>query len=199
MKSRKAKTQHVSFRRKREGKTNYKKRLKLLRSGKPRIVIRPSLKSISIQIIEYGSKGDRVLLSARGEELEKYGWKFSKANLPSAYLTGLLLGKKAEEKVKEGVVDIGLATLTKGSRIFACIKGIVDTKMNIPHGENIAPSEERIRGDHISKYAAQVKEQKREDKKQFSSYEKQGVDPSKISEVFEEVKKKVLAGEKINA
>jgi large subunit ribosomal protein L18 len=42
--SRKLPTYKMPFRRRREGKTNYTKRLKLLLSRKPRLVVRKSLK-----------------------------------------------------------------------------------------------------------------------------------------------------------
>ena len=87
----------VPFRRKREGKTNYKKRLKILLHRKPRLVIRKSLNSIIAQIVEYNADGDKVVLSAHSKELGKFGWKPNKGNLPSAYLIGLLIGKKAKE------------------------------------------------------------------------------------------------------
>ena len=44
---------HVKPRRRREGKTDYRKRLRLLRSGKVRMVVRKSLKNTQIQLIEY--------------------------------------------------------------------------------------------------------------------------------------------------
>ena len=47
----------VQFRRKREGATNYRKRLKILASNKPRLVVRKSLKNIHASIIEYDKKG----------------------------------------------------------------------------------------------------------------------------------------------
>ena len=47
------KTRAAAYRRKREGKTDYRKRLRLLLSGKPRLVIRRSLRDISAQVIEY--------------------------------------------------------------------------------------------------------------------------------------------------
>jgi large subunit ribosomal protein L18 len=41
----------VPWRRRREGKTNYYKRLKLIRSGKPRLVVRRTNKYIIAQIV----------------------------------------------------------------------------------------------------------------------------------------------------
>ncbi len=47
-------------------------------------------------------------------------------------------------------MDIGLQTPQKGAKIFASLKGIVDAGVEIPHSEDILPSEERIRGEHIN-------------------------------------------------
>jgi len=142
----------VPFRRRREGKTDYRKRLKLLLSGKPRVVVRKTLKHTIVQVIDFDIKGDRVLASAHSTELKKYGWQANTGNLPASYLTGLLCGKKALEKgIKEGVLDIGLHSPVKGSRVFATLKGLVDAGMEIPHSEEVFPQEERIRGEHISK------------------------------------------------
>ena len=47
-------------------------------------------------------------------------------------------------------MDIGLATPKKGSKVFASLKGMVDSGLDIPHNEKILPSEERIRGEHIN-------------------------------------------------
>ena len=140
-------------RRKREGKTNYKKRLKLLLSRKPRLVIRSSNSNIIVQIIDYGDQGDNTLVSAHSKELTKMGWTFSKSNTPAAYLTGLLAGKKAKEKgIKEVIVDIGLKSPVKGSRIFAALKGFADMGVSVPFSDNIMPSDERIEGKHIADY-----------------------------------------------
>ena len=93
----KTQTYTVKYRRKREGKTNYKKRLGYLKSENPRLVIRKSLNNVNVQIIAFQSKGDKILASGHSKELQKYGWKNIRSNLPTAYLTGLLAGKKASE------------------------------------------------------------------------------------------------------
>jgi large subunit ribosomal protein L18 len=140
----------VSFKRRREEKTNYKKRLALLKSEKTRLVIRKSLSNISIQFINFKPTGDEALVSAVSTELKKFGWTRG-GNIPAAYLTGLLAGKKAKEKnIKEAVLDLGLQTSTKGSRLYAALKGVVDSGVNVPHSKDILPSEERINGKHIS-------------------------------------------------
>ena len=92
------KSYNLKFKRKRLGKTDYKKRLKFLLANKPRLVIRRSIKNILAQIVEYNEKGDKIIVSCHSSELKKYGWDGNKGNLPSAYLVGLLTGNKAKNK-----------------------------------------------------------------------------------------------------
>lgn len=141
----------VKHRRRRELKTNYRKRLKLLKSGKIRVVVRKSLKHMRVQFIKWTGEGDHTIVQAFSKELVKYGWDHYCGNVPAAYLTGLLAGLKAKKAgIKEGVLDIGLQTSTKGGRIYAALKGVLDAGIHVPHSEEILPSEERIYGKHIS-------------------------------------------------
>lgn len=136
--------------RRRLQKTDYKKRLALLKSGKHRLVVRKSLENIRVQIIGFNAGGDRTTASAFSAELGKLGWKSGTGNTPAAYLTGLLAGTRAKKAgVNEAVFDLGLQTSTKGSRIYAAVKGAIDAGLAIPHSEDIMPSEERIAGKHI--------------------------------------------------
>ncbi len=141
----------VKMRRRREGKTNYRKRLALLKSGKPRAVVRKTLRYIIVQLAEYHEDGDKILLGVTSRKLKDYGWSGSFKNTPAAYLTGYLAGKLALKKgIKEAILDIGLQRPVKGSRVFAALKGMLDAGLEIPHGDGIFPSEERIKGLHIS-------------------------------------------------
>ncbi len=144
---------HVKPRRHRERKTDYHLRLKLLRSKKPRIVVRKSLRAIRVQFVEYSAQGDRVLASALSNELTKeYGWKYSVSNTPAAYLTGFLAGKRAREKgIEQGVLDIGLYHPSVGSTLFASLKGVIDAGITCPHDAQMLPKEERIYGVHLNK------------------------------------------------
>jgi len=140
----------MPLRRRREKKTDYKKRLSLLKSGKTRLVIRKSLSNISVQFINFDSKGDQTIASAFSTELRKLGWNRT-GNIPAAYLTGLLAGKRAKDKKIENVVlDSGLQSSTKGSRLYAALKGVLDSGINVPHSKDILPTEDRIKGKHIS-------------------------------------------------
>jgi len=138
------------FRRRIEGKTNYRKRLALLKSNKPRVIVRKSNKMVRVQFAIYREIGDYIVTSAISSELKRYGWNHSFSNTPSAYLTGYLAGKKAIKKdINEGVLDIGLHTPRKGAKVFAALKGVVDAGVEVQYGEEILPSDERIYGKHI--------------------------------------------------
>ena len=191
----KSKRYRVIFRRKKEGRTNYKKRLNILLSNRLRLVVRKSLKNIQANIVDYDSKGDKIILSSHSRELEKFGWKFNKGNVPSAYLTGLLLGEKAKKQNLTGLVmDIGLTASVKGSRIYAVLAGVLDSGLKVAHSPEILPSKERIAGKHINEFASKIKG-KESFEKQFKGYIKNDIDPLSITKYFEEVKRKIIGGE----
>lgn len=161
---RRPKTRRIPHRRRREERTDYRLRLKLLKSKKPRLVVRKSLNNIVCQVVKHDPKGDRVISSSDSRELRKLGWKHHCGNLPSAYLTGLLCGTRAKkEKIQELVLDLGLYQSVKGSRLYACLKGALDAGMKIPHSEDILPSGERISGKHIADFAKQSGKESSED------------------------------------
>lgn len=140
----------VPFRRRREGKTDYRARLALIKSKIPRAVVRRSLKNVQVQLIDFKLKGDEVIASASSKELAVHGWTRATCNLPSAYMVGFIAGKRALEKgLESAVLDIGLRRPTRGNRSFAALKGMLDAGLNIPHGEGVIPSEERIQGTHM--------------------------------------------------
>lgn len=142
---------HVKPRRRREGKTDYRKRLKLLKSRKIRMVVRKSLKNTQIQFVEYKEIGDNILVSANSKELtSKYNWKYSTSSTPAAYLTGLIAGKRAKDKgIDECVLDIGRNIPVTGSKIFASLKGVLDAGINCSYDEEKLPDNDRITGKQI--------------------------------------------------
>ncbi len=143
----------MPFKRRLEGKTDYDKRLELIKSNMPQLVVRKSLKYVNAQVTSFGSKGDRILSIANSKELKRLGWNFACDNLPAAYLTGLLIGKKSLEKnVDQVVLNAGLYTSVKGNRVYATVKGALDAGLKISVDEEILPSENRIKGEHITKF-----------------------------------------------
>jgi large subunit ribosomal protein L18 len=183
----------TKFRRRREGKTDYHARKALVLSGKLRLVTRTSINNIIAQIIVARPKGDEVLVSAHSRELVKYGWKAPRGNLSAAYLTGFLCGLKAKAHgVEEAILDIGLYRPTKGARVFAVLKGVLDAKVNIPHSEEKLPDEKRIKGEHIAKYAESLASDVEEYQSTWSGYLKQEIKPETLPKHFEQVKKQMV-------
>jgi large subunit ribosomal protein L18 len=130
-------------------KTNYKKRLALLKSRLPRLVVRKTNSRIISQLIEYSENGDKTLSSAYGTDLKKYGWNFSSKNIPAAYLTGFLLGTKTSQK--EAILDKGERTLKKDSFVYYFVKGALDGGLKVHAGE-LPISSDIMYGIHIAKH-----------------------------------------------
>jgi len=146
----------VPMRRRREARTNYHQRLRLLKSGKPRLVARKSNSHVRAQLVLRGQHGDETVASASSEDLAEYGWEAPTGNLPAAYLTGFLAGKRAVEAgLEEAVLDIGLNTATPGNKVFAVQEGAIDAGLEIPHNDDVFADWQRTRGTHIAEYAEQ--------------------------------------------
>ena len=149
----------VPMRRRREVRTDYHQRLRLLKSGKPRLVARLSNKHVRAQLVSPGPDGDITHAAASSEDLAEYGWEAPTANLPSAYLTGYLAGLRAVEAgLDEAVLDIGLNTATPGNKAFAVQEGAIDAGLEIPHNDSVLADWSRTRGEHIAEYAEQLEE-----------------------------------------
>jgi len=180
------------FARRRTGKTDYRQRLALLKSRKPRLVIRVGIKNVNCQIVNYDGN-DKTLIEVSSLHLKKYGWLGHGGNMPACYLTGLLTGFTARKKgINETVLDIGLKTSVKSSNIYAVAAGARDAGLKIPVGD-VLPPKERLEGNHIASYAIKLKkEDKKKYEKNFSEYIKNNFDPEKLPDHFNEVKNKIM-------
>lgn len=135
----------VAFRRRREGVTDYSHRLKLIKSGKTRAVVRRTNRYYQIQFVDFSESGDIVVASATSLELGRYGWKGAASNSAAAYLTGLLAARRAAKKgVSEAILDAGLVSPARNSGIYAALNGMVEGGLEIPHSDDILVPEERI-------------------------------------------------------
>ncbi|XP_022966860.1 60S ribosomal protein L5-like [Cucurbita maxima] len=97
----------VKFKRRREGKTDYRARIRLINQDKNkyntpkyRIVVRFSNKDITAQIISASIAGDLVLASAYSHELPRYGLEVGLTNYAAAYCTGLLLARRVLKQLE---------------------------------------------------------------------------------------------------
>jgi large subunit ribosomal protein L18 len=185
-------TYRVKFRRRREGKTNYYRRRSLLLSRRSRLVVRKTNSNTIVQIINANVVGDMTVASAVATELSNHGWAAGTANLPSAYLTGFLAGLRAKSRgVSGAILDIGLNPPIKGSRIYAALKGVVDSGLDIPHSPDILPDDSRISGEHIVAGFDHFSNEK--DTLMFTKLGKKKTTITSIPKQVEAVKKALLA------
>ena len=177
-----------ALRRRNEGKTDYHKRLKLLKSRKLRVTIRATNNHMRVQIIQSKLGGDEVLISAFSKELPlKFDWNANTGNIPAAYLTGYLAGKRAKVKnIENTIFDLGI--FYHRNRVLAACKGVIDSGINIPYREEFFPEnlDDRIKGTHIEDFAKNLKSNEPEKyEKLFSGYlNKKKVNPLKIKQLF---------------
>jgi len=185
----------VPFRRRKEGKTDYRSRRALVVSRLPRLVVRPTLKHMIVQIVKAEVTGDQVVVSAHSHELAKtYGWQGDCGNVPAAYLTGLLCGFKAMvHGVKKAVLDIGLHSPSKGARVFAALKGVLDAGVTVPHSKDMLPDETRISGKHAVDYGSQLSSNPEVYQQKFSKHLSRGLRPEQLSEHFSLIKEKITS------
>jgi len=108
----------VKFRRRREGKTDYFARKRLVAQDKNkyntpkyRLIVRFTNKDITCQIAYAKIEGDVIICAAYAHELPRYGVKVGLTNYSAAYCTGLLIARRILQKFKldsiyEGTTDV---------------------------------------------------------------------------------------------
>ena len=141
-------------RRRREGRTDYGKRLKFLKSSSPRLVFRKTNRYIISQYVTSKAAQDKVEIGITSKELKKFGWpeEFdgSLKSIPAAYLTGVLMGKEIEKKkLKTPIVDFGMTRVISKNKGYAFIKGVIDAGVEIKCGEEQFPEQERLEGKNM--------------------------------------------------
>ena len=149
----KGRNQRLRFKRRRNAETDYHRRSRMLRGGLPRAVVRVSNTQVTCQLVSYEPEGDRVLESITGKSLvDSHKWPSdaSRKSVPACYLAGFAMGTSAiSNGHSRAILDIGLAASSTGNRAYSALKGMIDAGMEIPHSEEVLPSEERINGEHI--------------------------------------------------
>jgi len=91
----------VKFKRRREGKTDYFARKRLIcqdknkyNTPKYRLIVRISNKDIICQVAYARIEGDKIIAAAYSHELPNYGVKVGLTNYAAAYCTGLLIARR---------------------------------------------------------------------------------------------------------
>lgn len=137
-------------RRRMEKKTDYKSRLALLKSGRPRLVVRKTNRYIVAQIVTTDIAQDSILIGMSTKDLIKAGWPKEKSgslkSLAACYALGSILANKAKDLDlgSKLVLDFGMHRNIHKSRIYALLKGALDAGLEIDHNPEVLPSEEEL-------------------------------------------------------
>lgn len=112
----------VKWRRRREGKTDFRARLRMVVQDKNkyatpryRLVARLTNKYVIAQVVRSEIDHDVVVAAAYSSELPRYGLKVGLKNYPAAYCTGLLVARRLLAK-------FGLADAYKGNEVTGEVK-----------------------------------------------------------------------------
>lgn len=131
--------------------TDYGKRLKLLKSERPRLVYRKTNSSVIVQYITSEAAQDKATFGITSKALLKYGWpenfKGSLKSIPATYLTGYLVAKKIlKEKMETPIIDLGMQRTLYKTRIYGFLKGLIDGGIEVSCKQEAFPEDERISG-----------------------------------------------------
>lgn len=130
-------------RRRLEARTDYRARLALLKSEKPRLVIRKTNRYITLQLVESISAQDKIIFGVNSKQLLEKGWpkemSGSLKSKPAAYLSGLMLAKLAKGKIKDAILDLGMQRNIPKSKLYAALNGAIDGGLIVPHSQDILP------------------------------------------------------------
>lgn len=147
----------IAKRRRREGKTDYLKRLKMLKSDRPRLVLRKTNRYLIAQYVESLEAQDKIIFGVDSRKLLNFGWpkelSGSLKSLSASYLFGILCGKKIlNSDLEDPIIDLGLQRVLHKTRLQAFIKGLVDAGLKIAHNSEALPEEERIKGKNLKNF-----------------------------------------------
>ena len=146
----------VDKRRRLENKTDYAKRIKLLKSESPRLVFRRTNRYIIAQYVTSKEAQDKIEVGITSKNLKEYGWpaefEGSLKSVPASYLTGFLIGKEiVKKKLKTPIVDLGMIRALSKNKAFAFLNGVVDAGIEIACPEENFPEKDRITGKNMKK------------------------------------------------
>lgn len=141
-------------RRRKENKTDYLKRLKLLKSERARIVFRRTNRYIISEYIKSEDAQDKIIFGFDSRKLNDYGWdkkaQGSLKSITASYLTGYLTGKTViKQKLEMPILDAGMNRAIHKNKIYAFLKGLIDAGIKIECKKEFFPEEERIKGEHL--------------------------------------------------
>ncbi|CAB1317763.1 unnamed protein product [Coregonus sp. 'balchen'] len=190
----------VKFRRRREGKTDYFARKRLViqdknkyNTPKYRMIVRFSNRDICCQIAYAKIEGDQIVGAAYSHELPKYGITVGLTNYAAAYCTGLLLARRLLNKFGLDQVYEGQVEVTGDEFNVESIDGQPGafTTKRFPGYDmeskefNAEMHRKHIMGMNVSDYMSYLMEEDEDAyKKQFSRFIKNGVTPDTVEEMY---------------
>jgi large subunit ribosomal protein L18 len=137
--------------RRKQFKTDYGKRIKLLKSNSPRLVFRKSNKYVVAQYVVSKEAKDKIIFGESSKKLMNFGWpeefKNSLKSIPAAYLLGFLAGNKMQkDKLEKPILDFGMSRMIHKSKVYAFLKGVIDAGIEVKYKKDIFPEEDRLKG-----------------------------------------------------
>merc|ERR1712072_625418 len=183
----------VKYKRRREGKTDYYARKRLVCQSKNkyatpkyRFVVRFTNKDIICQVVSSQIKGDTCHAAAYARELPRYGVKVGLTNYSAAYCVGLLCARRLLQKYNLDSKFEGTAEVTAefedafvhgndedGPSAF---HALLDVGLKIPHSEkkfygydaeekeyDAGENRERILGGHVCTYMNNLQEEEEDE------------------------------------
>ncbi|KAM0021148.1 putative ribosomal protein L5 eukaryotic/L18 archaeal [Helianthus debilis subsp. tardiflorus] len=205
----------VKFKRRRQVKTDYRARVRLINQDKNkyntpkyRYAVRFINKDITAQIISATIAGDIVLASAYAHELPHYGLKVGLTNYATAYCTRLLLARRVLKKLEmdeeyQGNVDpSGEDYFVEPGESRSPFRALLDGALDggLDSGKRFAgfDKDEKsldvdvhrkcIYGGHVATYMNTLMEDEPEKyQTHFSNYIKAGFEPDNLEEIYKKV------------
>jgi len=152
--------------RRKENKTDYLKRLHLLKGKSPRVVFRKTNKYIIAQYVRSREAQDSIEIEVNSKKLLTKGWPKEFAgslkSIPASYLTGYFMGILIKKNKKENpIVDLGMMRVIHKTKIYAFLNGLKDSGLDIECDKEFFPEKEKINGKNMredfSKHFQEIK------------------------------------------
>ncbi|OIW16788.1 hypothetical protein TanjilG_05522 [Lupinus angustifolius] len=167
----------VKFKRRRDGKTDYRARIRLINQDKNKYNTPKyrfvTNKDIIAQITSASIAGDHVLAAAYAHELPHFGLEVGLTNYAAAYCTGLLLARRV------------LKTLELDEEYEGNVEGALDGGLDIPH------SDKRFAGFDKEKKELDaetlIEDEPEKYQTHFSEYIKRGIEADGLEALYKKV------------
>ncbi|GAB4841989.1 60S ribosomal protein L5 [Ancistrocladus abbreviatus] len=207
----------VKFKRRREGKADYRARTRLINQDKNKyntpkyhFVVRFD---IIAQIISASITGDIMLVAAYGHELPQYGLEVGLKTMQQHIMDkeyegnveaigeDFLVEPAESRRPFRALLDVGLVRTTTGNDVFGALKGAQDGGLDIPHSDkrfagfskdgkqlDLEVHRKYIYGGHVAAYMRNLMEDEPEKyQTHFSEYIKRGIEADDMEELYKKV------------